>query len=151
MTTQVAIIIGIVSSSYLMIAASADCDKLENIDNLMENCKIDGKFLCLVFILITDELTLNMTSACIQCFNIILNIQLDWDGKMCDNLDITLEEDDEDKVHGGDYQYIGTIELKSGSTYPFYKQMSPARGVTPLYMYHNRVNNYLIATVRNRF
>jgi len=111
MTTQLAIIIGALASCYLMTVASADCDKLENIDNLMENCKID-----------------------------------DLDEKVCENLDITLEKDDDDKIHGGDYQYIGTVELNSGATYPFYKQMSPVRGIPPLYMYHTRVNNHLVAT-----
>ena len=50
-----------------------------------------------------------------HCLKTIPNIHLDLDKKVCQNLDITLENDDEHKKYGGDYQYIGTVELSDGS------------------------------------
>ena len=130
-----------------MTAESAKCDKLDGaVDDLMESCKVEGKFLCSIFTPISDQFT--SISLYAHCLNIILHIHLDLDKKLCHNLDVTLENDDEHKKYGGDYQYIGTVELRDDSEkiYPFYKQMSPARGFSPLYMYHS--GEMLIATVQ---
>jgi len=61
-------------------------------------------------------------------------------------LDVTLEQDDEHKSFGGDYQYLGTVKLTdgSGNMYPIYKQMSAPTGFKALTMYHS--GQMLVAT-----
>jgi len=112
MTTLLTIIIGLLSSSYLMTVESAKCDKLDDkADDLLENCKVE-----------------------------------DLDKKVCHNLDLTLEQDDEDKSFGRDYQYLGAVKLTdgSGNMFPIYKQKSPPTGFKALTMYHS--GQMLIAT-----
>ena len=70
------------------------------------------------------------------------------DKKVCHNLDLTLEQDDEHKSFGRDYQYLGTVKLTdgSGNMYPIYKQKSPPTGFKALTMYHS--GQMLVATVQ---
>ena len=69
------------------------------------------------------------------------------DGAVCHNLYISLEKNDKDIAYGGDYLYIGTVQLRDGSGkfYPFYKQKDPDKPAPPLYMYHS--GQMFVATV----
>ena len=69
------------------------------------------------------------------------------DDKVCQTLDIKFENEDEEKVYGGEYEYLGTIALSNNKRYPFFKQVNPLPHKLPQLMYHNR--NTLVATVSN--
>ena len=68
----------------------------------------------------------------------------DIDGKVCKNLELTFEEDREQKAYGGEYEYIGTVKLNDKDLTPFYKQKDHPKN-TPLTMYHN--GNNIVGTV----
>merc|ERR1712136_708530 len=64
----------------------------------------------------------------------------DIDEKVCKNLELKFENDDEDNAFGGEYEYRGTVKLNDDNLRPFYEQKhhGPSRG--PIYMYHNGEN-----------